>query len=263
MKDGSRVEVRNLKAGYGRNVVLRDVSMKVAAGEIRIILGGSGCGKSTFLKALIGLEKPMGGEIEMLGRKVDWSLGRPDPGLLRRMGVLFQAGALISSMSVGENVALPMRIHNPDLPFKVIEELVRIKLSQVKLGHAYDKLPNELSGGMRKRAGLARAIVNDPELLFCDEPSAGLDPITSRGLDDLLLELRESLGITMVVVTHELDSIRALCDRMTFLAGGVVIFDGTIEEAESLGPQEVRDFLARKADGEKNTGLAMAFETED
>jgi phospholipid/cholesterol/gamma-HCH transport system ATP-binding protein len=164
---------------------------------------------------------------------------------------------------VGENVALPLRIHNPDLPPAVVEELVRIKLGQVKLGQAYDKAPNELSGGMRKRAGLARAIVNDPELLFCDEPSAGLDPITSRSLDELLLELRDSLGITMVVVTHELDSIRTLCDRMTFLSHGKVICDGTLAEAEKSGPQEVKDFLARKTAPQAAQGRVAAFNLED
>jgi phospholipid/cholesterol/gamma-HCH transport system ATP-binding protein len=258
----ARLKVERLKAGYGNKVVLQDVSLQAAVGEIRIILGASGCGKSTLLKNIIGLEKPLGGSIEILGRAVDWS-DSPSDDLMRRIGVLFQGGALLSSLTVGENVSLPLRIHQPGLPADLVEELVRIKLEQVKLGHAYDKLPNELSGGMRKRAGLARAIVTDPELLFCDEPSAGLDPVTSRGLDDLLLELREGLGITMVVVTHELDSIRTLCDRMTFLSSGRVIFDGTLEEAEAQGPQEVRDFLARKPDEVRTGGRRIAFNLED
>jgi phospholipid/cholesterol/gamma-HCH transport system ATP-binding protein len=258
-----RLKVERLKAGYGNKVVLQDVSMQAAVGEIRIILGASGCGKSTLLKNIIGLEKPLGGAIEILGRTVDWSDGSPSNDLMRRIGVLFQGGALLSSLTVGENVSLPLRIHQPGLPADLVEEVVRIKLEQVKLGHAYDKLPNELSGGMRKRAGLARAIVTDPELLFCDEPSAGLDPVTSRGLDDLLLELREGLGITMVVVTHELDSIRTLCDRMTFLSSGRVLFDGTLEEAESRGPREVKDFLARKPDEVRSAGRPIAFNLED
>ncbi|MDQ3000569.1 MAG: ATP-binding cassette domain-containing protein [Fibrobacterota bacterium] len=259
----SRLKVSHLKAGYSGKVVLEDVSMDVAEGEIRIILGASGCGKSTLLKTIIGLEKPLGGEIELLGSKVDWSLGRPADDIVKRMGVLFQGGALLSSLTVGENVALPMKIHNPGLPDEVVEELVRLKLSQVKLGHAYDKLPNELSGGMRKRAGLARAIVNDPDLLFCDEPSAGLDPVTSRSLDELLLELRSTLGITMVVVTHELDSIRTLCDRMTFLGSGKVVFDGTLKEAEARGPKEVNDFLDRKGETVVQNGRKIAFNLED
>ena len=255
--------VDGLKAGYGSRVVLEDVSLRVASREIRIILGASGCGKSTLLKNVIGLERPLGGTIEMLGRKVDWSDGRPTGEFMKRIGVLFQAGALLSSMTVGENVALPLKVHNPGLPEDVIEDLVRMKLDEVKMGNAYDKLPSELSGGMRKRAGLARAIVTDPELLFCDEPSAGLDPVTSRALDDLLLELRDSLGITMVVVTHELDSIRALCDRMTFLSKGKVIFDGALADAESAGPQEVKDFLARKPSPESRSGKKIAFTLEN
>jgi len=263
MDEGPKLVVNRLRAGYGGNVVLEDVSLTVQPREIRIVLGGSGCGKSTLLRNIIGLDKPLGGEIEILGSKVDWSQGRPPLEQLRRMGVLFQGGALLSSLTVGENVALPMRIHNPGLPDAVVEELVRIKLAQVKLDQAYAKAPNELSGGMRKRAALARAIVNDPELLFCDEPSAGLDPITSRGLDELLLELRESLGITMLVVTHELDSIRTLCDRLTFLSRGKVICDGTLEEAERSGPQEVKDFLARKPEPQTAKGRVAAFNVEE
>jgi phospholipid/cholesterol/gamma-HCH transport system ATP-binding protein len=263
MNETSKLKVDHLKAGYDGKVVLEDVSMEVAAGEIRIILGASGCGKSTLLKAIIGLDRPLGGDIDILGTRVDWAEGKPSNELMKRMGVLFQAGALLSSLTVGENVALPLRIHNPGLPLPVVEELVRLKLEQVKMGHAYAKLPNELSGGMKKRAGLARAIVTDPELLFCDEPSAGLDPVTSRGLDDLLLELRDSLGITMVVVTHELDSIRTLCDRMTFLSKGKVAFDGTLEDAEKSGPQEVKDFLDRKPAEAKHSGRKIAFNLED
>lgn len=262
--DGSpKLRVQGLKAGYGGKTVLHDVSMTVQPGEIRIILGASGCGKSTLLRNVIGLDRPLAGEIELLGARVDPEVGKPTQEQLRRVGVLFQGGALLSSLTVGENVSLPLRIHNPGLPPAVVEELARIKLSQVKMGHAYAKLPNELSGGMRKRAGLARAIVTDPELLFCDEPSAGLDPVTSRGLDDLLLELRDTLGITMVVVTHELDSIRTLCDRLTFLSKGNVIFDGTLEDAEKAGPPEVKDFLARKPEPERPAGKALAFNLED
>jgi len=262
MDQGPKLVVKRLRAGYGGDPVLQDVSLTVQPREIRIVLGGSGCGKSTLLRNIIGLERPLGGEIEILGAKVDWSQGPPLE-QLRRMGVLFQGGALLSSLTVGENVALPMRIHNPDLPPAVVEELVRIKLGQVKLEQAYDKAPNELSGGMRKRAALARAIVNDPELLFCDEPSAGLDPVTSRSLDELLLELRETLGITMVVVTHELDSIRTLCDRLTFLSRGMVICDSTLEEAERSGPQEVKDFLARKPEPQKAKGRVAVFNVEE
>lgn len=261
-EENLRLKVQGLKAGYGSRLILDGVDMAVPAGEIRIILGASGCGKSTLLKNVVGLERPKAGTVEILGKPMDWSQGRPADDLLRRIGVLFQGGALLSALSVGENVSLPLRVHNPDLPPDVVEDVVRMKLDEVRLGHAYDKMPGELSGGMRKRAGLARAIVTDPDLLFCDEPSAGLDPITSRALDDLLLELRESLGITMVVVTHELDSIRALCDNMTFLSKGKVLFDGSLADAEAGGPQEVKDFLARKPPAESRSGRKVEFTLE-
>lgn len=230
---------------------MENIDLEVAEREIRIVLGGSGCGKSTLLKNVAGLEKPWAGTVELLGQPLDWSQGLPTGDFFENMGVLFQGGALISSLTVGENVALPLRIHQRNLPEDVLRERVRVKLDQVRLEGSEDKLPGELSGGMRKRAGLARALATDPKLLFCDEPSAGLDPVTSRELDDLLLELRDTLGITMVVITHELPSIRALADRITFLSGGKVVFDGTLPEAESEGPEEVRDFLARKAGGRR------------
>ena len=239
--------VHGLKAGYGEHVVLEGIDLEVAKGEIRIVLGGSGCGKSTLLRSVAGLEPPLAGTVEILGHKIDWSQGLPSEEIFEKMGVLFQGGALMSALSVGENVALPLRIQQRKLSEDEIKKRVSVKLGQVGLEGAEDKMPGELSGGMRKRAGLARALVTDPELLFCDEPSAGLDPVTSKELDDLLLELRKTLGITMIVVTHELESIRALADRITFLSGGRVIFEGTVVGAESGGPQEVRDFLARRA----------------
>jgi phospholipid/cholesterol/gamma-HCH transport system ATP-binding protein len=243
--DGPPLKVRGLRAGYGDKVILDGIDLEVPRGEIRVILGGSGCGKSTLLRNVTGLERPLAGEVELFGHKLDWSVGRPSDEAFEKMGVLFQAGALISSLTVEDNVALPLRVRHPDLPRPLLHELARLKLSQVSLEEAARKFPGELSGGMRKRAGLARALAADPELLFCDEPSAGLDPVTSRGLDDLLLELRDTLGITMVVVTHELDSIKALADRITFLARRKVLFEGTLEEAAS-GPREVVDFLERK-----------------
>ncbi len=243
----SPLRVKNLRAGYGDHVVLESVDLEVAKGEIRIVLGGSGCGKSTLLKNVAGLERPLGGTVELLGQKVDWTDGLPPGEMFEKIGILFQGAALISSLTVGENVALPLRIRDPGLSHETLKDRVRIKLGQVRMAGTEDKLPGELSGGMRKRAGLARALVADPEFLFCDEPSAGLDPVTSRELDDLLLELRKTLGITMFVVTHELDSIRALADQITFLSGGRVAFEGTLAEAESVGPEEVRDFLARRS----------------
>jgi phospholipid/cholesterol/gamma-HCH transport system ATP-binding protein len=274
--EGPPLKVKGLRAGYGSKVILDGIDLEVPRGEIRIILGGSGCGKSTLLRNVTGLERPLGGEVELFGKKLDWSEGRPSDDVFEKMGVLFQAGALISSLTVEDNVALPLRVRHPDLPNALLKELARVKLAQVRMADAALKLPGELSGGMRKRAGLARALPTDPELLFCDEPSAGLDPVTSRGLDDLLLELRDTLGITMMVVTHELDSIKALADKITFLSQGKVLFEGTLEEAQS-GPKEVQDFLNRepppdegdgaeaKADGktEANRKAAKAVPSED
>jgi phospholipid/cholesterol/gamma-HCH transport system ATP-binding protein len=257
------LRVRDLRTGYGSKLILDGVNMEVPEGEIRVVLGGSGGGKSTFLRAAVGLERPWSGSVELFGEQLDWSQGRPSDEAFRKIGVLFQGGAMLSSLTVEDNVALPLRIHNPGLPAATLRELARFKLHQVRLDGAGGKMPGELSGGMRKRAGLARALAADPALLFCDEPSAGLDPITSRSLDDLLLELRESLGITMVVVTHELDSIKAIADRITFLSAGKVIFEGTLEEANS-GPEEVRDFLERRPPKDTDDkGDAMAFHRED
>ena len=259
----SVLQVSGLKAGYDGRAVLDGVDLDVAQGEIRVVLGGSGCGKSTLLKNVTGLERPWEGEVDLLGQKLDWSQGRPSDSIFEKIGVLFQGGALLSSMTVGENVGLPLRLRHPDWPVGVRQELVRYKLSQVRLDYAENLFPGELSGGMRKRAGLARALVADPKLLFCDEPSAGLDPITSRGLDDLLLELRAALGITMVVVTHELDSIRALADKVTFLSAGKVLFDGTLADAESLAPAEVRGFLHREPEALASASGRMSFQFED
>ena len=241
------LRVQGLRAGYGEQQVLNGVDLEVAKGEIRIVLGSSGCGKSTLLKNVAGLEQPWAGDVVLLEKKLDWSEGVPPGEFFENIGILFQGGALISSLTVGENVGLPLRIRQRNMPSAALREKVRFKLRQVGLEGAEDKLPGELSGGMRKRAGLARALAADPELLFCDEPSAGLDPVTSRELDDLLLELRDSLRITMVVVTHELESIRAIADRITFLSKGHVIFDGILNDAARNSPQEVQDFLARRA----------------
>jgi phospholipid/cholesterol/gamma-HCH transport system ATP-binding protein len=249
-----RISIQNLSAGYGKEIILKDVSLNVAPGEIRVILGGSGCGKSTLLMNIIGLEVPIGGEITILGEKVDYLKEGYSEALRRKMGVLFQNSALISSMTVAANVGLPLKIHNSQLPDTVVEEIVRLKLSQVNLEQAYHKYPSELSGGMRKRAALARAIVTDPLILFCDEPSAGLDPLSSKSLDDLLLQLRDKLGLSIMIVTHELDSIRSICDKLTFLENGNVLFDGPLTEAIENGPENVKDFFRRGKDSTVHNG---------
>ncbi len=250
------VEVSNLRVSYGEREILKGITTQFAEREIRVVLGASGCGKTTFLKSLIGLLQPTQGSIRLLGQ----SLGDPDSpvtsGILEQIGVLFQNGALLGSLTIAENVALPLRLHTA-LPQPVIDEMVRLKLSQVGLSHAAGLLPSQLSGGMRKRAGLARALAMDPRLLFCDEPSAGLDPVTSAGLDELLLRLRDALGITIVVVTHELMSIRKIADRITFLHQGTVLFEGTIAEAERLESGPVAEFFRRS----HNENLSAADRT--
>jgi len=242
----SPLQVEHLKAGYGGHVVLQDVSFAMQNREIRVILGGSGCGKSTLLNNILGLERAMGGTLRLLGAELRAGQDPITRELRERTGVLFQNGALLSSMTVSQNVALPIRLHRPGLSEDVIDEMVASRLEKVHMLHAFHKFPGELSGGMRKRAALARAIALDPQLLFCDEPSAGLDPVTSRSLDELLLELRETLGLAIVVVTHELDSIRAIADKILFLHQGRVLFDGGLNEGLVCDVPEVLDFFARR-----------------
>jgi phospholipid/cholesterol/gamma-HCH transport system ATP-binding protein len=207
---------RGLAFGYGRTPIQRDVSFTVKTGSIFAIMGGSGCGKSTLLKVLIGLLRPSGGTV----RVEDEDYWRTSPSrrtaIGRRFGVLFQSGALWSSLSVADNVALPLQMFTA-LDRAAIEALVRVKLGLVGLEAAGPKMPSELSGGMRKRAGLARALALDPEVLFLDEPSAGLDPISARRFDDLILELRAGFGMTIVMVSHELPSLLEICDDGVFL----------------------------------------------
>jgi phospholipid/cholesterol/gamma-HCH transport system ATP-binding protein len=244
------IRVEDLTLGYGDRVVLEDVNLSVSSGEIVTILGGSGCGKSTLLKAMIGLLAPLKGTI-VLGGEV---ITGPDNGdalasARQRIGVLFQSGALLGSLSLADNIALPMQ-ELTKLPAELIEDIVRLKLEMVGLGGFETLLPAELSGGMRKRAALARAIALDPEILFCDEPSAGLDPVTSAELDELLLELKRALGITMVLVTHELPSIEAISDRCIMLDGKArgIIAVGTPEELRRDHPDErVQAFFRRRA----------------
>src|SRR6476620_4754148 len=211
-----KIEIRDLTMAYGSFVVMRDISARIKRGEIFIIMGGSGCGKSTLLRHLIGLMQPAKGEVLYDGESF-WAATPEDrERMLRRFGVLYQSGALWSSMTLAENVALPLGEYT-DLSTREIREVVALKLALVGLAGFEDFYPAEISGGMRKRAGLARAMALDPDILFFDEPSAGLDPLSSRRLDDLILELRDSLGATVVVVTHELASIFTIGDSGVFL----------------------------------------------
>lgn len=244
------IMVSGLSVGFGARVLLRDVSFRVTRGQIFVIMGGSGSGKSTLLRALLGLHPPMAGEIRYGGEALDRAPpGRRD-GILRRFGVLYQSGALFSSMTLAENVAVPLKMHTR-LSAGEIAAVARLKLALVGLRGSENLLPAELSGGMQKRAGIARAMALDPEILFLDEPSAGLDPMTGRRLDELILALRNSLGTTVVLVTHELDSIFRLADDGIFLDGERERVIGAGSPRELLAhsrEQKVLDFLTRGGD---------------
>ncbi len=210
------IQVRDLVAGYGEEVILDGISFDVYEGEIFVVLGGSGCGKSTLLKHLIGLIKPISGRIIIDGDDLSHSDDETFQKILRKIGVLYQSAALLGSLTLAENVALPIEEYT-DLPKDSIETLVKMKLNLVNLDGYENHLPSEISGGMKKRAGLARAMALNPKILFFDEPSAGLDPVTSAGLDNLIIHLNKILGTTMVIVTHELDSIFAVAHRVIML----------------------------------------------
>jgi phospholipid/cholesterol/gamma-HCH transport system ATP-binding protein len=211
-----RITIQDLTMAYGTFVIQRDLSFAIQPGEIFIIMGGSGCGKSTLLRHLIGLVHPAKGDVLYDGESFWRAAPEERERMMRRFGVLYQSGALWSSMTLAENVALPLGEYT-DLSPRDIRDVVSLKLALVGLAGFEDFYPSEISGGMRKRAGLARAMALDPDILFFDEPSAGLDPISSRRLDDLILELRDSLGATVVIVTHELQSIFAIGDNGVFL----------------------------------------------
>ncbi len=225
------IRIANLRVDYGETPVLKGIDAEVEKGEIAVILGGSGCGKSTLLKTITGLIEPREGRVEVLGINTATLDEESQSELAKRLGVMFQYGALLNSLTVGENIALPLEMHT-DLPPAQIEQIVRLRLASVSLEGTQDRMPSELSGGMRKRVALARAMALDPEILFCDEPSAGLDPVTAAEIDELLLTLNRALGITIVIVTHELLSIDRLDGRLLMLDEGQVVFSGSVREAQ-------------------------------
>ncbi len=241
------IKVTDLVAHYGEFKVLDGVSFEVKRGEIFMIVGGSGCGKSTLLKHLCGLMRPTSGEILYNNRDVAVMDADELAEMQHGIGIAFQSSGLFNSMTVGENVAMPMREYG-NVDKALVDDLVRFKLSLVGLAAAQHLMPGELSGGMRKRAGLARAIALDPELVYFDEPSAGLDPIMAAGLDDMILKLKRMLSTTFVIVTHELDSIRMAADRVLMLDKGEVLFCGTVEETKTSSIERVRQFFERRPD---------------
>lgn len=242
------IEVEQLEARYDDKVILENVSFAVKRGEIFFIIGGSGCGKSTLLRNLIGLNQPAQGTVRFFGRDFTHADARERKDLLRTFGVLYQSGALWSSMNVSENVALPLELFT-NLTRRERDEVVALKLAQVGLAGYGDYFPAELSGGMKKRAGLARALALDPDIVFFDEPSAGLDPLTSLKLDELILQLRATLGTTIVVVSHELESIAGIADRVIMLhkeTRGVIAEGDPRTLRERSEDVRVREFLNRR-----------------
>ncbi|MFP4474417.1 MAG: ABC transporter ATP-binding protein [Desulfatibacillaceae bacterium] len=245
--DGGKplIRVRDLEARYGDTTVLKDVTLDVGRGEVLTIVGGSGCGKSTLMKHMIGLYRPHAGTVEVDGRDVSRLDENEYKDLVRTFGILYQGGALLGSMTVGQNILLPIREYT-DLDRESADSLVRIKLGMVHLSGYADHLPSELSGGMQKRAALARAMALNPKILFFDEPSAGLDPITAADLDNLILRLNRIFKTTMVVVTHELRSIMAISDRCVVLdkeRRGVAAVGDPRELAKKSGDSLVRRFF--------------------
>lgn len=241
------IDVRGLNSFYGNHQVLHDIRFGIARGQVTVIMGVSGCGKSTLLRHLIGLKVSDSGQLFLEGRDMAGFDGGGWTSYRRRIGVLFQSAALFNSLSVADNVAVPLRVHSR-LPKETIQIICQIKLHLVGLAAYGDYMPSQLSGGMRKRAGLARALAMDPEILFVDEPSSGLDPITAAGLDELLVALRDTLGVTIIVVTHELESAFRIANQMLVLDQGHLLVAGTPQEVQQSRDERVVQFLRRTAD---------------
>jgi phospholipid/cholesterol/gamma-HCH transport system ATP-binding protein len=242
---GPMISLRDLRVSYdGGREILHGISFDVQRGETMVILGGSGSGKSTLLRTLVGLQKPTSGEVWIHGKNFATISDAERDEIRTHLGMSFQGGALFGSMTVGENVALPLREHT-ELEPSTVEIMVRLKLDQVGLSGFENYLPSQLSGGMKKRAAVARALAMDPEILFFDEPSAGLDPIIAAGIDQLILDLKKAFRMTIIVVTHELASAYLIADRMVLINKGDVVALGTVQEMQTSKHPKVRQFLDR------------------
>ena len=238
------IVVRGLRNQFGAQVVHDDLDLDVKRGEIIGVVGGSGTGKSVLMRAILGLREPDAGSIEVLG--IDARSGRArESGIIERnTGVLFQNGALFSSLTVAENVSVPLKEHYPELPPDIVHDLAMLKIRMAGLGEeAGAKLPSQLSGGMRKRAGIARALALDPALLFLDEPTAGLDPIGAAAFDELIRTLQQALGLTVFLITHDLDTLYAICDRVAVLADTRVLIAAPLPEVEAFDHPWVQDYF--------------------
>jgi phospholipid/cholesterol/gamma-HCH transport system ATP-binding protein len=259
----SVISLRDVRVSYGEREILHGVSFDVMRGETMVILGGSGSGKSTLLRTLVGLEKPSSGEIRLQGKNIAAISAAEMDEIRRKVGMSFQGGALFGSLTVGENVALPLREHTK-LEDSTINVILRLKLEQVGLSGFENYMPSELSGGMKKRAAVARALAMDPEILFFDEPSAGLDPIIAAGVDQLILDLKQAFQMTIIVVTHELASAFLIADRMVMIDKGNVIAIGPTAEMRTSPQPRVRQFLDRVAEPEVSKELDyLQMLTED
>jgi phospholipid/cholesterol/gamma-HCH transport system ATP-binding protein len=238
------IEVKGLTSRLDGMLVLADVNFHANTGETTIILGSSGSGKTTVLRHLLGLYPAEEGTVSVMGKNPSHLEEMEEKNFYRQLGVFYQDGALLNSFTVGENIALPLEQHT-DLDADLIEKIVKLKLQLVNLRGTYHMFPSQLSGGMLKRAALARAIVMDPPLLFCDEPGAGLDPVSLAQLDELIGKLQKLLGMTVVMITHEVSSILRIADRIVFLDGGKIIFEGSLQQALSSTRPALREFFSR------------------
>jgi len=244
------IDIQDLETYYGSRKVLDGINLRVNAGETMTILGRSGCGKSTLLRHIIGLSKPSSGRIVINGEDVTNFSEEDMLPIRRKTGMLFQGSALFNSMTVGDNVALPLREHTK-LEEPTIKIMTRMKLDQVGLAGFEDFMPAQLSGGMKKRAALARSIAMDPDILFCDEPSAGLDPIVAVGIDHLIMKLKKAFQMTIVIVTHEMESVNLISDRVALLDSGKIIALGTVDELRENDNPKIQQFFNRIPDPEE------------
>ncbi|TDI85498.1 MAG: ABC transporter ATP-binding protein [Caldithrix sp.] len=244
------VEVKDLVVRYGTRTVLNGVNLAVKKGESLAILGKSGCGKSTLLRHMIGLSKPKSGQILIRGKDISEMDEDEKIEVLKKMGMLFQSAALFNSMTIGDNVALPLREHT-ELEESTIKIMTNMKLDMVGLSGFDGFRPSEISGGMKKRAGLARALAMDPEILFCDEPSAGLDPVVAAGIDKLILSLKKAFKMTIVAVTHEMASVKIIADRIAMMHEGKILAIGSMEELRGMGHPVIEQFFNREPDDEE------------
>ena len=243
------IEVLDLVTHYGPREILHSVSLDVHQGEIIVIMGGSGSGKTTMLNTLLGLVRPTSGYVRLLGKDLNAIGGVENTKVRQKMGVAFQGGALFTSMNVIQNIMLPLREHTA-LDETTMQIMARLKMEVVSLSGFDNLMPSELSGGMIKRAAFARAIVMDPRVLFCDEPSAGLDPVVAAAIDDLIIDLRDAMGMSIVVVTHELESAFKIADRICVLDQGNILMVGTVEEVKASANERIQNLLNRRTEEE-------------